>query len=183
MRLFYMDFHNVSGHDAAYGLLGYAFTQIFGDPLPEISKAENGKPYFPSRPDVHFSLSHTKGYVLCAIGNSPVGADMEKIREIRPNLEKRVRSDAERESFDFFSSWVLKESFIKLCGTMTMPLRKMMFTGTADEIICPQEGIFAKLYDTAEGYRTAICSCDKNLPKAAEFVSFDTIFDSKTENS
>lgn len=178
-----MNFHGISGHDAAHGLLGYAFTQIFGDPLPEIAKTETGKPYFPSRPDVHFSLSHTKGYVLCAIGNSPVGADMEKTREIRPNLNKRVRSDEETECFDFFSSWVLKESFIKLCGTMTMPLREMIFTGTSDKIICPQEGIFAKLYDTAEDYRAAVCSCDKNLPKFAEFVSFYTIFGSKTENS
>lgn len=176
MRLFYMNFNGISEHDAAYALLGYAFAEIYGETLPEICKKENGKPYFPTRPNVHFSLSHTKGYVLCAIGSHSVGADMEKIREIRPNLEKRVRSDKERECFDFFSSWVLKESFIKLCGTLEIPLREMCFTGTYEDIACPGNGIFAKLYTVPEGYRAAVCSCDKNLPESAEFVPFEAVF-------
>ena len=120
---------------------------------------------------------------MCAIGSFPVGADMEKIREFRPNLNKRVRSEEEEKAFDFFSSWVLKESFIKLCGTIEIPLREMCFTGTPENIICPREGIFAKLYETAAGYRAAVCSSNPKLPEKAEFIPFDAIFGTKTENS
>lgn len=176
MKLYYTAFSEFSGHDAAYALLRYAFSAIYGCDMPDIEKSPGGKPFFPSIPNVHFSLSHTKGYALCAIGDKPMGADMEKVRETRPNLSSRVRSKAEEECFDFFSSWVLKESFIKLCGTMEMPLREMCFTGSAEDIVCPRDGLYARLYDTVEGYRAAVCSMSPGLPAAAEFVPFNAIF-------
>lgn len=183
MRLFYTDFHGISGHDAAYALLRFAFSEIYGEATPETAKTDDGKPYFPTRSDVHFSLSHTKDYVLCAMGDFPVGADIEKIRELRPGLNKRVRSEDEMNDFDFFSSWVLKESFIKLCGTIEIPLRETRFTGTPENIVCPREGVFAKLYETVDGYRTAVCSYTSNLPKNAEFIPFNTLFGIQKENS
>ncbi len=52
----------------AYSLLLYALEQRHGvRELPELDVTAGGKPYFPSRPDWHFSLSHTRGLVLVAV--------------------------------------------------------------------------------------------------------------------
>ena len=44
-------------------LLKFAYSSLFGGEMPEISKTPDGKPYFASRPDICFSLSHTDGFV------------------------------------------------------------------------------------------------------------------------
>ena len=61
---------------------------------------ETGKPYFAGRPDIHFSLSHTKGAVMCAISGSEVGCDIERI-DRRMDLESvaaRILTEKEIQS-------------------------------------------------------------------------------------
>ena len=66
------------GSAFAYSLLRYALEVWKGAPeLPEITTDGRGKPYFPERPDWHFSLSHTRGFVLAAVSAAPVGADVQ----------------------------------------------------------------------------------------------------------
>ena len=110
------------GHSRATGsafarsLLALAWERRYGGALPEIEYPERGKPFFPERPDVHFSISHTRGVVLCAIGGIEVGADVERPRKITAALEKRVLSPEEAAQFDFFEVWTLRESYFKLSG-------------------------------------------------------------------
>ena len=67
-------------HDLAYRLLTLAVRQELGLPhLPDIAREAGGKPYFPSRPDVCFNLSHSHGAAVCALHNRPVGIDVEKL--------------------------------------------------------------------------------------------------------
>ena len=59
----------------AYALLCRALHELYGlEDLPQLSYGEHGKPYFASHPDVHFSLSHTRGAALLAGHNEPIGA-------------------------------------------------------------------------------------------------------------
>ena len=54
---------------AAWSLLARALEREFGlDGLPAAALTDSGAPYFPSRPDIRFSLSHTRPAVLCAVG-------------------------------------------------------------------------------------------------------------------
>jgi phosphopantetheinyl transferase len=149
-------------------LLSYAYSLRFGGKMPDIEKDENGKPFFPARPDIHFSLSHSKTHVLCAIADCPVGADIETIREISPHLRDRVC--APEENLDFFKLWTLKESFIKLRGKMDMPYRKMKFILRDGTIISPDPAVYAAAYDCVPGCAAAVCALAPELPSHVTVV-------------
>ena len=110
----------ISGHDAAYRLLA----RLVGQPLPEIRRTEQGKPYFPEG-KCHFSLSHTVRHAFCCVSERNVGIDAEEIgRKIDPRLGKRWLSESERARLEaardredaLLRLWVLKESYAKLTG-------------------------------------------------------------------
>jgi phosphopantetheinyl transferase len=153
---------NLGGSQDVRQLLSYAYSLRFGGKMPDIEKDENGKPFFPARPDIHFSLSHSKTHVLCAIADCPVGADIETIREISPHLRDRVCSP--EENLDFFKLWTLKESFIKLRGKMDRPYRQMKFVLRDGAIIPPDPAVRAAVYDTVPGCAAAVCACCRDLP-------------------
>lgn len=111
---------DISGHDAAYRLLA----QLVGQPLPEIRRTKQGKPYFPEGKCL-FSLSHTARHAFCCVSERNVGIDAEEIgRKIDLRLGKRWLSDAERSRLEqaqdredaLLRLWVLKESYAKLTG-------------------------------------------------------------------
>ena len=51
--------------------------------LPRIETGEKGKPFFPDRPDLCFSLSHCKTAVACALDAAPLGVDIQETRPLR----------------------------------------------------------------------------------------------------
>lgn len=110
----------ISGHDAAFRLLA----RLVGQPLPEIRRTEQGKPYFPEG-KCHFSLSHTARHAFCCVSDRNVGIDAEEIgRRIDLRLAERILSDPEKGRLDaardredaLLRLWVLKESYAKLTG-------------------------------------------------------------------
>lgn len=73
----------------------------------------------------HISLSHSGRWVMCALADRPVGADVEVISERRERIVSRICSPAEREYiyktglFDprsFFEIWTAKEAALKRTG-------------------------------------------------------------------
>lgn len=68
-----------------------------------------GKPFF--------SLSHSGEYVLLAVSDAPVGADIEKIHPVRPRLFSHMATEEELESdMDFFTLFTRKEAMMKASG-------------------------------------------------------------------
>ncbi len=97
--------------------------------LPEddihILTDEKEKPYAENT-DVFFNISHSGDYVLCVLTDSPVGADIEKIRKVDDNLVKRVCNpselvyvfeDRDQKEIRFFMIWTAKEAYFKCKGT------------------------------------------------------------------
>ncbi len=86
---------------------------------------EHGKPYLQDYPHVHFNISHSGEYVVCATSDKPVGIDIQKIGEYRSDVAKRVSSVKEFEniekSFDkaseFTKLWTQKEAVLKMQGS------------------------------------------------------------------
>ena len=113
-----------SGHDAGRALLARLYRQETGEILPEIAETERGKPYFVTG-NLHFSISHTKSHVFCALSDSPVGLDAEEMdREVNLRLAEKILSESEKPRFEaaedkkaaLLRLWVLKEAAAKLTG-------------------------------------------------------------------
>ncbi|MEF2755615.1 MAG: 4'-phosphopantetheinyl transferase superfamily protein, partial [Agathobaculum butyriciproducens] len=100
----------------------------------DIAANENGKPYLTAAPDVHFSLSHSAAWAVCAVSDHPVGVDIQQRRSFKPNIADRFfhpdevqylssLSPAERENA-FYTLWALKESYVKADGRGLRLLRQ-----------------------------------------------------------
>ena len=119
MKLLWQRLDGRDGHELGRQLLAQLV-----DPMPEIAVTERGKPYFVTG-DLHFSISHTKNHVFCAVSHRNIGIDAEECdRPVRESLVKKVLSPSEyarwEQSSDrqgaFLRLWVLKESYAKLTG-------------------------------------------------------------------
>jgi len=165
IRSFYSDTGEKS---AAYALLRLAVEQVFGTPMPDIEKTASGKPFFPSRPDIHFSVSHSKRHVLVTVGTAPCGCDIEDERPYREETARRVSSTEELAAFSFLDLWTLKESYVKLKGNFERNIRDIVFSRDRSRIIPPEEGLFARLAGIS-GVHAAII-CEGEMPDEPIFI-------------
>ena len=110
---------------AVWLLLREALQTEFGlADVPEVALTTQGKPYFPDRPDIHFSLSHCAAGVACAVDTRPIGVDIERVRPFNDELAAYVFNEQELEmvrhaanpALFFTILWTKKESLLKLTG-------------------------------------------------------------------
>lgn len=98
----------------AYALLAHALHDRCGwEALPEVAFGAHGKPYFPSCPDVFFSLSHSRGAVLLAVHDHSIGVDIERLRPVSERMRTRFHALDEAA---FWQDWVQRESRCKRRG-------------------------------------------------------------------
>lgn len=147
-----------SASEAVRTLLAEAFRREYGAALPEIAAAPGGKPYFPQRPDVFFSLSHSGEHLLCALSGAPIGCDVQKRRALLPGTEEKLMDERERQDFEFFELWCLRESLLKLNGRGS--LRTARFCRSGGLILPPDERVSCRLYSGIEGCACAVCSLE-----------------------
>ncbi|MCL2513162.1 MAG: 4'-phosphopantetheinyl transferase superfamily protein [Oscillospiraceae bacterium] len=96
-----------------------------------IKREPGGKPYAENAPGIHFSVSHSGEYAVCAVSGRPVGIDIEKIRPVNLKIIGRICSEEEKKYIfgasgntadenllykRFFEIWTAKEAFAKRDG-------------------------------------------------------------------
>ena len=105
---------------AAYRLLQRALQRQYGiEELPRFIPGEGGKPLLEGHPDIHFSLSHCREAVACALGDSPVGIDVETYDHYSEDVAAHVMNVDELQQITaadvpavaFTRLWTMKESF------------------------------------------------------------------------
>ncbi|QWT54453.1 4'-phosphopantetheinyl transferase superfamily protein [Christensenella sp. MSJ-20] len=86
-------------------------------------RSQEGKPYFPHAPWLHFSITHSGDYWLCALGTIPLGLDLQRHQDCdRAAIAQRFfhpleQSYLEHTAYqDFYSIWAAKESYLKYTG-------------------------------------------------------------------
>lgn len=106
----------------------FTLQQCFGIPWKEqnIEAGINGKPYVAERPELHYNLSHSGDWVVCAAAYVSVGIDVEQTDKYSERVVKRffheheIRDVMEQDETirpDIFAEyWTMKESFMKLSG-------------------------------------------------------------------
>ena len=124
-----LDFWPLNGLDSRVAgklLLAQMYEELTGEEMPPIEKAPRGKPYFPGS-NLHFSITHTKTTVFCAISDVPLGIDAEDLnRRVSPTLAQKILSPAEFAQYEavpeeerneaLLRFWVLKEAEAKCSG-------------------------------------------------------------------
>ncbi len=139
------------------------FSTLLHRPADEIKICREGKPAIKDCP-YHFNLSHSGDYLILAVGEAPIGADIEKIDKIRPKTVEKYFSDAEKQLVkeqglsSFFELWTKKESYVKYTGEGIKGLQGTTFF--------PQNVAFYTT--TYEDYQIAVCSQIGYLPNQLE---------------
>lgn len=137
-----------------------------------------GKPFCKGHEYLHFNISHSGEWIVCAMDVSPVGIDVELIAPIDIEVAEQYFSKEEYEllaalSGDeqtrfFYHLWTCKESYLKLNGMgLSAPLDAFTIsisdekhvsvsdnTGTLNEILLKQ-------YDIDPAYKMAVCGYDQ----------------------
>ena len=96
----------ISGYDKAYDY--------------DIKLTANNKPEYADK-NIHFNLSHTGDYVVCAISENAVGVDIEHTRKNYLKVARRFFTDNEcrwigEDENRFLRIWTLKEAYSKYTG-------------------------------------------------------------------
>ena len=169
MRL-YVSFTEEAGSLLARRLLLWGLGEKI---LPEMKIGPHGKPYFAEDPR-KFSLSHCKGAVCCALSDTEIGADIERVRPFHPRLAERICTRSEREFAEsspdpaktLMALWSLKESFLKYTGEGTRYgfRNAEFFFNAAGKPICKNKEVNCALFEPAPGFVLTVCGPGK-LPE------------------
>lgn len=99
-----------------------------------INKNKYGKPYLRDFPNIHYNISHTKGAIVCAVSDNPVGVDIERVRPYKKqiieyfftqNEREYIFKDMENQDKRFTEIWTKKEAYVKWAGTgIEIPFNK-----------------------------------------------------------
>ena len=176
LKLFYSDIENIispleggakvrARSSLVRLLLKAALEDVYGlSFLPDISVKPGGKPFFASLPDVHFSLSHSDGFIMCAVSDSPVGCDIQTVRNVSEKLIRRIMGNGEAKRFeergrrteDFFRLWTLKESALKLYGDPGADFTALCFE--LDPPASETGNMLCAVYESIPDCFAAVCS-------------------------
>ena len=163
------------------GLLLKWALQRHGAAVEQLSYGANGKP---EAEGVFFNLSHSGQWTVCAIGDGPVGCDVEEIASVREGIAERFFTENEvqhlaqfhgdRRKEEFFRLWTLKESYMKMTGEgMSLVLDRFEFdmdgqpTVKRDGAICD---CHIKEYELP-GYKVAVCAESVDFAETLQYVN------------
>lgn len=134
-------------------ILRYALWEQYSinSPYIEFKQSEYGKPSFVHYRDIHFNLSHSGDWVICGIGDTPLGIDVEQIKEMKSLFANRIYTEEESAFIDtspledrpkaFYKIWTLKESYVKNVGMgLGIPFNSLSFRFYDDDIQFYLEG-------------------------------------------
>lgn len=140
--------------------------QMLGEPLELVlDYGEKGKPYLREYP-FYFNLSHSGEYVVCAVSDQEIGADIQQCVSVNAERlagrffsEEECRglssyeTEEEKRQF-FFRLWARKEAYGKLIGEGIAGAVTMNLLPDGDG---ENKELIWQEWDLPEGYRIALC--------------------------
>ena len=91
-----------------------SYSNGFSPPF-EYAASEHGKPVFSENKNIHFNLSHSGEYSVCAVSDKPVGIDIEEKQDCVMGVADKYYNHEERK-MDFIDVWTRKEAVVKADG-------------------------------------------------------------------
>ncbi len=131
-------YHHWSGEKrpTSHELLKLSAQALRKEDVPDFTvccDGEQGKPYIRELPQLHFSISHSGEYWVCAFSDAPLGLDLQRHTGLATPDSKQKMSNGEklarrffhpseiawlnRHGYDQFERiWACKESYVKYTG-------------------------------------------------------------------
>jgi len=155
------------------GLLLQMVLQQHGLSQEQIQINPSGKPVCEG---IEFNLSHSGSLVICAVGDTPVGCDVEQLREAPRTLASRFFCEGEKDYLngcnsdiydkEFYRLWTMKESYMKYTGEgMKLPLNAFEIV-QGEQVRILRDGNFTdcKIHECeVAGYCISVCTKDKEV--------------------
>ena len=120
-----------------------------------------GKPVFAQRDDLHFSLSHSGPYAMCAISDKHVGVDVQQIKPVHLSVARRFHfrerdwladQPQNEQTSAFFRIWTRKEAWVKAVS------HDQLLSLDQEDVIHGLNGWQFGEYDLEDGYMAAVCA-------------------------
>jgi len=180
-------------HTVAGELLArYSVGQYLGSPDQEMNLefGEKGKPHIGNLPGVHFNISHSGHYVVCAVAPTEVGIDVERVRNVNLRIAERFFSETEIQDLMacdekdrmhyFITLWTIKESYLKAIGrgltqhlnSFTIIKKKDLYLLTGNE---EAERYGIETQQLPNEYMMAVCTLLPYSPAGISYVSLKNI--------
>jgi len=140
--------------------------------------AKKGKPFYNTPSGLHFNISHSEDWAVCAFSAMSVGVDIEIIKPIDLSIAKDCFTQTEFETLSqladeseklnyFYNIWTIKESYLKAIGSgfskapdsfgAEIINNQILFSGDVEK------GYFFKQYDFDNGYKLCACSLERQF--------------------
>jgi 4'-phosphopantetheinyl transferase len=152
---------------------------------------EWNKPFLKDFNNFHFNISHSGNWVVCAIDDSSVGIDIEKIHLVEDyDIAKRFFSKAEYEALlrknssqrmsFFYDLWSIKESYVKWVGKgLSIPLDSfsIYLEDNAIKLITDNQYdiCYFKQFNIDADYKMSVCGCNNNFCENLIFENVDDL--------
>lgn len=164
---------------------------------PEALRTEDGgKPYLEGVKSFHFNLSHSGDYVVCAVGDKPIGVDIQEYRKGTERIPGRFFLKEEQEEIEgveedkrqarFFRYWTAKEAYGKLTGKGMAQgfdrFRVNLEAGRIEDRENPKQKIYLKEYfpdfgtkadftsEQRQKYALTVCSYTQDFTEFLEEI-------------
>ena len=155
--------------------LGYLMAIVLAARLPESSlemvRTASGKPVFKNAPGIQFSISHSGGYVACALSGLPIGIDIEDASRDFTGITGHILSEDEFSCYSkldhsgrnrfICAIWTLKEALGKYrgCG-LAYDLKTVSFEICDDEAILSGSGetLHFETLSIGDSHLLSVCS-------------------------
>ncbi len=142
---------------------------------------KNGKMFFPGEKRFYVSLSHSGDYAACAVDTKDVGIDIEKIRQYKENVARRIclpeemqilceEKKEEEKNRVFTKLWTRKESMAKLSGKGIAVLLEA-YEGSKDVTEAFGDCIYTKTYTSVADYFLSVSSHEDDFPDEITLLS------------
>lgn len=145
---------------------------------------EYGKPLLKGSRAVHFNISHSGNWVVCALDDAPVGIDVEETGSIDLKIAEKFFSKDEYASLTsvpvgmqedcFYKIWTLKESYIKAQGRgLSIPLDSFSISETSKGLqAITENGVCSyKFFQSvpSKGVVYAVCTMSNQISSTTTF--------------
>lgn len=152
-------------------LLNAAASRYAGIPddcLGAVETGPRGKPFFSRMPYVHFSVTHSGNWWLCAFSSQLLGLDLQIHQSYTApsKLSRRFfhpREDAflaENRYRDFYDLWCAKESWVKYTGHGFFDDPATFSVVSSDSRFPVLDGVQFRLIPFASEYSLCLCAQD-----------------------